>query len=143
LNEYLGLVTAAKSFCRELSEQRNVHIEFKHSEIQAAVPKEISLCLFRVLQEALQNAVRHSGAQDFTVELYGNQDGINLIVSDSGIGFDWQHAINGRGLGLISMRERLSLVNGELSIESEPGRGTTVLARVRRENERRPMAVAG
>jgi signal transduction histidine kinase len=141
--EYLGLVTAAKSFCHELSEQRNVRIEFKHSEIPAAVPKEISLCLFRVLQEALQNAVRHSGAQDFTVELYGNQDGIRLVVSDSGIGFDWEHAINGRGLGLISMRERLRLVNGELSIQSESGRGTTVLARLPHGDERHSMAVAG
>jgi signal transduction histidine kinase len=77
------------------------------------------------------------------VELFGNQDEIRLIVSDSGIGFDWRHAINGRGLGLISMRERLRLVNGELSIQSEPGRGTTVLARLPHGNECRPMVVAG
>jgi PAS domain S-box-containing protein len=141
--EYLGLVTAAKGFCRELSEQRNVRIEFKHSEISASLPKEISLCLFRVLQQALQNAVRHSGAQDFTVELYGDQEEIRLIVSDSGIGFDWRRAVNGRGLGLISMRERLRLVNGELSIQSEPGRGTTVIARLPHGNESHSMAVAG
>jgi PAS domain S-box-containing protein len=141
--EYLGLVNAAKSFCRELSEQRNVRIEFKHSDMPAAVPKEISLCLFRVLQEALQNAVRHSGAQDFAVEVHGAQAGISLTVSDSGTGFDWRHAINGRGLGLISMRERLRLVNGVLSIQSERGRGTTVLARVPLRPEERSMAIAG
>jgi signal transduction histidine kinase len=141
--EYLGLVNASRSFCRELSEQRNVRIAFKHSELPSAVPKEISLCLFRVLQEALQNAVRHSGAQGFVVEVQGAQDGIRLIVSDSGIGFDWRHAINGRGLGLISMRERLRLVNGELSIQSVPGRGTTVLARVPLGHEDHSMAVAG
>ncbi len=141
--EYLGLVTAAKSFCRELSEQRNVRIEFKHSDIPSAVPREISLCLFRVLQEALQNAVRHSGGQDFAVEVRGTHDGIRLMVSDSGIGFDWRHAINGRGLGLISMRERLRLVNGELSIQSEPGCGTTVLARVPHEHKDHPLAMAG
>ncbi len=141
--EYLGLVNASRSFCRELSEQRNVRIAFKHSELPSAVPKEISLCLFRVLQEALQNAVRHSGAQDFAVEVHGGQDGIRLIVSDSGIGFDWRHAINGRGLGLISMRERLRLVNGELSIQSEPGRGTTVLAHVRVGHEDHSIAIAG
>jgi PAS domain S-box-containing protein len=141
--EYLGLVTAAKSFCCELSEQRNVRIEFKHSDIPAAVPKEISLCLFRVLQEALQNAVRHSGAQGFAVEVHGAQDGIRLTVSDSGIGFDWRHAINDRGLGLISMRERLRLVNGELSIQSEPGRGTTVLARVPLGHEDHSREIAG
>lgn len=128
--EYLGLVTAASSFCREMSEQRQVRIEFKCSDIPADIPKEISLCLFRVLQEALQNAVRHSGAHDFTVEIRGSADGIRLIVSDPGIGFDWQRAVNSRGLGLISMRERLRLINGELSIQSVPGRGTTVLARV-------------
>jgi PAS domain S-box-containing protein len=141
--EYLGLVTAAKSFCRELSEQRNVRIEFKHSDIPSVVPREISLCLFRVLQEALQNAVRHSGGQDFAVEMHGTQDGIRLMVSDSGIGFDWRQAINGRGLGLISMRERLRLVNGELSIQSEPGWGTTVLARVPSGRKDHPIALAG
>ena len=141
--EYLGLVTAAKSFCRELSEKHTIRIEFKHSDIPSAVPKEISLCLFRVLQEALRNAVTHSGAGDFIVEMLGSPGEIRLIVSDSGIGFDWRHAINGRGLGLISMRERLRLVNGELSIQSEPGRGTTVLARVPRRHAKESMAIAG
>jgi PAS domain S-box-containing protein len=128
--EYLGLVAAAKSFCRELSEQRNLRIEFRHSDLPAAIPKEISLCLFRVLQEALQNAVKHSAGENFKVEVQGTNEGITLTVSDSGIGFDWQDAMNGRGLGLISMRERLRLVNGELSIQSAQGRGTIVLARV-------------
>jgi signal transduction histidine kinase len=141
--EYLGLATAAKSFCRELSEQRNVRIEFKHSDIPAAIPKEISLCLFRVLQEALQNAVKHSADQNFAVELHGAQEGITLTVSDSGIGFDWQDAMNRRGLGLISMRERVRLVNGELSIRSAPGRGTMVLACVPLRHEDHSVAIAG
>ena len=123
--------------------QRNVRIVFKHSEIPAAVPKEISLCLFRVLQEALQNAVKHSGVQDFVVELEGGQDGIRLIVSDSGTGFDWRNAIKRRGLGLVSMRERLRLVNGELSIQSQPGRGTTVVAHVPHTNAKHSVANAG
>ena len=141
--EYLGLVAAAKSFCHELSEQRNVRIEFKHSDIPAAIPKEISLCLFRVLQEALQNAVKHSGDQNFTVEVHGTKEGISLTVSDSGIGFDWRDAMNRRGLGLISMRERLRLVNGELSIQSEPGRGTTVLAHIPLGQTDRSVPIAG
>ena len=141
--EYLGLVPAVQSFCRELSAQRKARIEFKHSHIPGAVPKEISLCLFRVLQEALQNAVKHSGVQDFSVELHGTQDGIRLTVSDAGIGFDSRHAINRRGLGLISMRERLRLVNGELSIQSEPGRGTTVVAHVPHRRQHHSVAIAG
>jgi PAS domain S-box-containing protein len=141
--EYLGLAFAAQSFCRELSEQRNVRVVFKQSDVPASVPKEISLCLFRVLQEALQNAVKHSGVQDFAVELQGTQDGIRLIVSDSGTGFDSRHANNRRGLGLISMHERLRLVNGELFIQSQPGRGTTVVARVPHTHADHSVASAG
>jgi PAS domain S-box-containing protein len=140
--EYLGLVAAAKSFCHELSKQRNVRIEFKHSDMPAAIPEETSLCLFRVLQEALQNAVKHSADQNFTVEMHGTNEEISLTVSDSGIGFDWQDAMNRQGLGLISMRERLHLVNGELSIQSEPGRGTTVRAHVRLGQKDNPAAIA-
>jgi PAS domain S-box-containing protein len=141
--EYLGLVSAAQSFCRELSEQRNVRIVFKHSDVPAGVPKEISLCLFRVLQEALQNAVKHSGAEYFTVEVYVTNEGIGLTVSDSGIGFDVQSAVNRRGLGLVSMRERLRLLNGELSIQSVPGRGATVLARIPLDQKDLTVAIAG
>jgi PAS domain S-box-containing protein len=141
--EYLGLVAAAKSFCNELSEQRNVRIEFKHSNIPAAIPNEIALCLFRVLQEALQNAVKHSSDQNFTVEADYTKEGISLTVSDSGIGFDWQDAMNRRGLGLISMRERLRLVNGELSIQFEAGRGTTVLAHIPLGQKDRSVPIAG
>jgi signal transduction histidine kinase len=78
----------------------------------------------------MQNAVKHSADQNFTVSVRGTKEGISLIVSDSGVGFEWQDAMNRQGLGLISMRERLRLVNGELSIQSVPGRGTTVLAHV-------------
>jgi len=141
--EYLGLVSAAKGFCHEFSEQRNVQIEFKYSDIPASIPREISLCLFRVLQEALQNAVKHSADHAFAVELHGANEGLSLKVSDSGIGFDWQNAMNRRGLGLISMRERLRLVNGELSIQSAPGRGTIVLARVPLGHGEHSVAVAG
>jgi signal transduction histidine kinase len=94
------------------------------------VPPEISLCLFRVLQEALQNAIKHSGSRRVRVVLQGQRDDVELTVQDSGVGFDPQAAIKGRGLGLTSMRERVGLVGGQLSIHSEVGRGTTIHARV-------------
>jgi PAS domain S-box-containing protein len=128
--EYLGLAAAAKSFCKELSEQQKVEIDFSETAIPRSVPKEISLCLFRVLQETLQNAVKHSGVRHFKVELFGTGREIQLSVSDLGVGFDSQATIYRRGLGLISMRERIQLVNGEISIKSQPGAGTTILARV-------------
>ena len=128
--EYLGLVAAAKSFCRELSEQHQVEIDFRDMAMPRSMPKEISLCLFRVLQEALQNAMKYSGVRHIKVELRGTEGEIQLTVSDLGIGFDPQDAIHRRGLGLISMRERMQLVRGEISIKSQPGSGTTIHARV-------------
>ena len=128
--EYLGIAVAAQSFCKELSELHKVQISFSHSEVPRNLPKEIALCLFRVLQEALQNAVKHSGVKDFKVELRNGTGEILLSVIDAGSGFDTQDAVNRLGVGLISMRQRLHLVNGELSIVSEPGRGTAIYARV-------------
>jgi PAS domain S-box-containing protein len=128
--DYLGIVVAARSFCREFAEQKNVEINFTHQDMPRSLPKEISLCVFRVLQESLQNAAKHSGVRFFKVDLNGTTDTVQLTVSDLGVGFDADDAINNRGLGLISMRERLQLVSGEISIESQPGGGTTIRARV-------------
>ncbi len=140
--EYLGLVAAAKGFCRELSEQKHVEIDFIHEGIPGSLPKEISLCLFRVLQEALQNGVKHSGARQFRVELRAASGEIQLIVNDQGVGFDRQNAVNRHGLGLVSMQERTHLVGGEFSIQSEAGRGTTISARVPLEVKKTKASVA-
>jgi signal transduction histidine kinase len=126
--EYLGIAPAASSFCKELSEKQGVKIDFHSEGLPKDLPQETALCLFRVLQEALQNAVKHSGSHQFEVSLLGVLDNIQLIVRDSGIGFNPEGAINGHGLGLISMKERLKLVDGELSIDSLPQIGTTILA---------------
>ena len=128
--DYLGLEAACKGFCMELSARQNVEIEFHSENIPNGLSKEISLCLFRVLQEALQNAVKYSGARNFHVALQCTTGEVELSVSDSGSGFDPDEAINGQGLGLTSMKERLKLVDGKLVIKSRPGHGTTVNARV-------------
>ena len=128
--DYLGLATAAKSFCRELSEKTKIEIVFRDAGIPRTLSKEVSLCLFRVLQEGLQNAVKHSGVRSFTVDLQGTEESIELTVADTGNGFEEQEAFTRHGLGLISMRERLQLVNGEFSVKSQPGAGTTIRARV-------------
>jgi PAS domain S-box-containing protein len=128
--EYLGLVAAAKSFCKEFAEQNKVQVHFTSENVPRMLPQDTSLCLFRVLQEALQNAVKHSGVQEFWATLNGTAETVELRVSDRGRGFDEQQALAHRGLGLISMRERLQFVSGELSIRSKPGVGTTVYAHV-------------
>jgi PAS domain S-box-containing protein len=125
----LGVVAAMRGFCDELSGQKNVEIDFGHENVPGSVPPDVSLCLFRVLQEALHNGVRHSRARHFDVLLRGTGDAVHLTVRDAGVGFDVDAASRGRGLGLTSMNERLKLVGGELVIESQSTRGTTVLAR--------------
>jgi len=128
--EYLGLGKAAKSFCRELSEKANVEILFNESDIPSTIPKEVSLCLFRVLQESLQNALKYSGVRSFRVDLRGSVEGIELTVSDDGKGFDERDAFSHNGLGLISMRERIQMVHGFFDVQSQAGMGTTISARV-------------
>jgi signal transduction histidine kinase len=127
----LGIVAAAKGFCQELSEQQKVEIDFTHADIPPAVPEEISLCLFRVMQEALHNAVKHSGVRHFEVQLRRASGEIQLTIRDSGVGFNPDEAMmNNRGLGLISMRERISLARGTFSVTSKPQRGTEIYIRV-------------
>lgn len=128
--ESFGLAEAAAGFCEELSDRHAVKIAFHSENIPKTLPTAIALCLFRVLQEALQNAIKHSGSRRFQVLLRRRVDDVELTVQDSGVGFDLQEALRGRGLGLTSMKERLGLVNGHLSIHSELGRGTTIEARV-------------
>ncbi len=127
--EYLGIVAAMRSFCAEFAEQHKLQIDFTCDDIPPLLSKEVSLCLFRILQEALHNAVKHSGVRQFEVQLRSTSDAVDLVIADSGIGFDPEAAMNKRGLGLISMGERLRLVNGTLSIDSQPKRGTRINAR--------------
>ena len=141
--EYLGIVTAARGLCQELSAQQRVEIDFKHANIPPNLSKEVSLCLFRVLQEALQNAVKHSGVRHFAAELRGTSDEIYLTVSDCGTGFDKDQALARQGLGLISMRERVQMINGDFEIESEPGQGTTIHVRAPLQAAQSRIAAAG
>lgn len=124
--ELRGLVSAMRGFCQEFSEQHTTKIDFTHRDVPKDLPQDISLCLFRILQESLQNAAKHSGCTDFSVYVEGLPDQVQLIVRDSGIGFDVEQAIQQRGLGLLSMRERLGLLNGTLQITSRPQDGTEV-----------------
>ncbi len=128
--QLLGVVDAMGAFCSESSVRQKVEVDFSHQGVPATVPPDIALCLFRVLQEALRNAVRHSSARRVAVSFLGTPDGLSLTVRDAGRGFNADSASHDGGLGLTSMRERLKLVAGELSIESQPGRGTTIVARV-------------
>jgi signal transduction histidine kinase len=128
--ELLGLVASLKGFCAEFSAQHELAVQLVHSNVPGQIPKDVTLCLYRITQEALQNVVNHSGSAEAEVELSGHPDEIRLCISDSGRGFDVESVKGVAGLGLISMRERLRLVGGHLSIESEPSHGTRIRVRV-------------
>jgi signal transduction histidine kinase len=103
-------------------------VEVDANEVVDKVSGDASLCLFRVAQEALNNATRHGRASAMTVLLSPRRGGLQLAVSDNGSGFDPERSRDRPSLGLASMRERVRLLHGELDIESTPGRGTTVVA---------------
>jgi PAS domain S-box-containing protein len=128
--EYLGISAAIRGFCAELSKQHELNIEFSEEDVPAHLPKDVSLCLFRVAQEALHNAVKYSGVREFIVDLSVIESGIRLTVSDAGAGFDVEEAKKNRGLGLVSMQERIHLVRGRLSVDSGPGAGTRIIVLV-------------
>jgi signal transduction histidine kinase len=127
--EYLGLVDASAAMCREISSQHDVDVTFHGEHIPHRLSMRIAVCLYRVLQEGLQNAIKHSRTPRVEVLLRGGADHIELRIHDFGIGFDLR-AAEGRGLGLASMKERLKAVKGQLAIRSQPQRGTSIDARV-------------
>ncbi len=127
--ELLGVAPAMRSFCDEFADQQHVEVDFAAHDVPDKLPPEVSLCLFRVLQEALRNSAKHSGVRHFEVQLWGARGEINLVVGDPGEGFNLEAASTGRGLGLVSMQERMKLVDGDLSIETRPQRGTRIHAR--------------
>jgi len=141
--QYLGVSAAVRGFCREFGERQKVEIDFQSHDLPSPVPPDTALCLFRVLQEAIHNSVKHSGVRHIEVRLWGTSGEIQLTVKDSGAGFDREAAKTSQGLGLISMEERLKLLKGTLSIDSQPKRGTTVHARVPLRSGSDSMRAAG
>jgi signal transduction histidine kinase len=123
--DQLGLEMAARSWCRDLTRQSRVRVEFEARDVPPDVPAGTALCAYRILQESLQNVARHSGVGVARVSLTATAGVLQLTVRDDGRGFDTTTG-NGGGLGLLSMRERAHLLNGSLTIESAPGRGTCV-----------------
>jgi two-component system, NarL family, sensor kinase len=126
----LGLVDALRSECASVARREGVAVAFRPGAVPASVPKDVALCVYRVAQEALRNVVKHAGAEEARVSLIGSGRELILTVQDRGVGFDPAEVRAREGLGLSSMGERVRLVRGELSVDSGPGRGTTVTVRV-------------
>jgi signal transduction histidine kinase len=124
--QHLGLVAATRSFCKEISEQYDVHIDLVHHDIPRSLPSDVALCLYRIVQEALRNVIKHSGAERAGVEITRTESELMLRISDNGIGFDTDSLQTRRGLGLLSMRERLRQVGGSISLMRIEPTGTRI-----------------
>jgi PAS domain S-box-containing protein len=122
----LGLEDALAAECFRLSEPGGLRVVFTDEQVPGAIPRHIALCLYRVAQEALHNILKYAQAREVQVILTGKADGIRLRLDDDGVGFDLAHARRKGGLGLASMRERLRLIDGRLTIRTRPGAGTHV-----------------
>jgi signal transduction histidine kinase len=130
LLQQLGLVTAIGGFCRELQKNRGLQITINAAELSSEPSDEVALCLFRITQESLQNVAKHSESSTATVDIAVHGKEIRLTVTDEGKGFDPRSKIVQDSIGLVSMQERIWAVNGSLTIDSKPGKGTRITARV-------------
>jgi len=128
--EQLGLLAAVRGLCKELSRSHGLPIAFSHRDVPDTLADEAALCLYRIAQEALANVIKHSGARHAHVELTRTGNALCLRIADDGVGFDARLVDGNGGLGLVSMRERLRLVSGQITVDSQPSRGTRVAVSV-------------
>ena len=128
--ERLGLEAALRGFCRELNEMQSVQIVLECDLLPRTLSKDVSLCMFRLAQEALRNVVKHSGARYATVSVRIRENNLDLAVTDDGSGFDTTARPSTTSLGLISMNERVAALGGSFDIDSALGKGTRVGASI-------------
>jgi signal transduction histidine kinase len=124
----LGLVAALSEMCDEFSAREGIAVAFESEAVPRVVPIDLASCLYRISQEALHNVLEHAQASQVRLKLSASADGIHLCIRDNGVGFDSEAGLSQPGLGIVSMKERARLVQGEFSICSQPGQGTEVRA---------------
>src|SRR5262245_3619963 len=128
--QHVGLPAALNSYCAEFSDREGIAVALDIGDGFEALPPEAALCLYRVAQESLRNVARHSGARRAVVTLAGVNGAIELRVADQGVGFDPGQAHECRGLGLVSMEERVKLLHGNFLLTTRPGAGTELRAQI-------------
>jgi two-component system, NarL family, sensor kinase len=126
----LGLANAIRSECRSFKQREGISVHFDAQPVPADIRKEITLCIYRIVQEGLRNIARHAHATEAHVSLSAEADVLHLCIQDDGIGFHPHLAKRRSGLGLASMDERVRLIQGTVMIESKPRKGTFISVRI-------------
>ncbi|MEJ2701684.1 MAG: MASE3 domain-containing protein [Sedimentisphaerales bacterium] len=122
----LGLSQAIQSECINFAKREGIAVKYEPKDIPPKIPRDTSVCLFRIVQEGLRNIAKHAKVAEAQVRLVGNDDTITLTIEDAGVGFDPAKVRGEAGLGLVSMQERTRLIQGRFLMQSEPGRGTVI-----------------
>lgn len=128
--EHFGVVPAIESHCSDFTKLHRIQVKFTHLRVPESIPLEVTLCLYRVTQECLNNVAKHSGASEAAVAIKKKEGDIFLLITDNGKGFDPGLVGSQEGLGIVGIRERVRLVDGTVSIHSHPGHGTQIEVRV-------------
>jgi PAS domain S-box-containing protein len=134
----LGLFDAVKAECEGFSSREGITVKYAPKAIPSQLPRDAALTLFRIVQEGLRNVAKHAQTQNVNVSLFGMDNSVHLSISDDGVGFDYSEARTKPGLGLASMEERARLIQGEISIKSELGKGTVIEVKAPLEAEQKP-----
>ena len=126
----LGLEDAIRSECQSDELHNDVKIEFKSKDVPPVLPREISICAYRVTQEAIRNAIKHSATSHIEVKVMADDEFLYLSIKDDGKGFEPRSTLTKSGVGLARMQERVRLVGGRIAVHSEPDKGTTIKASI-------------
>lgn len=125
----LGLVGAVKSECSNFTRREGIAVDYRTKNVPPEIPPDVAICIFRIVQEGLRNVAKHADTKKVAVSLSGKNDLICLRIEDKGIGFHHKEAEEKPGLGLVSMKERVRLIRGDILIESQPGKGSVINVR--------------
>ena len=133
----LGLVPSLRALCNETCKQTNLNGMFQSHKIEERFNPDIETCIYRIVQESLNNIVKHSKANEFSIQLVGYDDFIRLMIEDDGIGFDLTTIKNDYAkrncLGIVNMSERTLSMNGKFTIDSHIGAGTEIIVEIPKE----------
>jgi signal transduction histidine kinase len=121
----LGLVAAVEWYAREMSRRGEVEVEVRSESVTEDLADELKVCVYRIVQEALNNAQRHAHAKNVEVALVQAESSIRVRITDDGGGFDTKRT---RGMGLLGMEERVNRLGGRITVDSQPGAGTKIEA---------------
>jgi PAS domain S-box-containing protein len=125
----LGLVDAIKSECRTFTRREGIAVDYRSESMPPRISADVAICIYRIVQEGLRNVAKHADTTQLQISLTGKDDSIHLTIKDQGVGFDPKEIKKKLGLGHVSMQERVRLIQGDISIESRPGKGTVINVR--------------